>query len=79
MTSELLDLFDEAKRIIDKQEQLIKMQQSLIKTMQQGLQGVELNELLLKKQLADLQEELQAITNDYIDTKNSCMGGGEKV
>jgi len=30
MTSELLDLFDEAKRIIDKQEQLIKMQQSLI-------------------------------------------------
>ena len=30
MTSELLDLFDEAKRIIDKQEQLIKMQQSLM-------------------------------------------------
>ena len=79
MTSELLDLFDEAKRIIDKQEQLIKMQQSLINTMQQGLQGVELNELLLKKQLADLQEELQAITNDYIDTKNNYMGGGEKV
>ena len=56
MTKELLDLFDEAKRIIDKQETLIKMQQSLINTMQQGLQGVELNELLLKKQLADLQE-----------------------
>ena len=52
MTNELLDLFDEAKRIIDKQETLIKMQQSLINTMQQGLQGVELNELLLKKQLA---------------------------
>ena len=67
MTNELLDLFDEAKRIIDKQEQLIKMQQSLIKTMQQGLQGVELNELLLKKQLADLQEELEIITKDYID------------
>tara|TARA_R100000654_G_scaffold813_1_gene3134 strand:- start:17 stop:244 length:228 start_codon:yes stop_codon:yes gene_type:complete len=75
MTNELLDLFDEAKRIIDKQETLIKMQQSLINTMQQGLQGVELNELLLKKQLADLQEELQAITQDYIDV----MGGGEKV
>ena len=75
MTSELLDLFDEAKRIIDKQEQLIKMQQSLINTMQQGLQGVELNELLLKKQLADLQEELETITKDYIDV----MGGGEKV
>ena len=75
MTSELLDLFDEAKRIIDKQETLIKMQQSLINTMQQGLQGVELNELLLKKQLADLQEELKAITHDYIDV----MGGGEKV
>ena len=43
--------------------------------MQQGLQGVELNELLLKKQLADLQEELEAITKDYIDV----MGGGEKV
>ena len=69
MTSELLDLFDEAKRIIDKQEQLIKLQQSLIKTMQQGLQGVELNELLLKKQLADIQEELISITNDYIDVK----------
>ena len=79
MTSELLDLFEEAKRIIDKQEELIKLQQSLIKTMQQGLQGVELNELLLKKQLADLQEELQAITNDYIDTKNNYIGGGEKV
>ena len=79
MTSELIDLFEEAKRIIDKQEQLIKLQQSLIKTMQQGLQGVELNELLLKKQLADLQEELQAITNDYIDTKNNYIGGGEKV
>ena len=34
MTKELLDLFDEAKRIIDKQETLIKMQQSLINTMQ---------------------------------------------
>ena len=75
MTSELLELFEEAKRIIDKQEELIKMQQSLIKTMQQGLQGVELNELLLKKQLADLQEELVTITNDYIDS----IGGGEKV
>ena len=75
MTSELIDLFEEAKRIIDKQEQLIKLQQSLIKTMQQGLQGVELNELLLKKQLADLQEELMTVTNDYIDV----MGGGEKV
>jgi len=75
MTTELLDLFDEAKRIIDKQEELIKMQQSIIKTMQQALQGVELNELLLKKQLADLQEELVTITNDYIDV----MGGGEKV
>ena len=75
MTKELLDLFDEAKRIIDKQEELIKMQQSLINTILQGLQGVELNELLLKKQLADLQEELQAITQDYIDV----MGGGEKV
>ena len=75
MTSELLDLFEEAKRIIDKQEQLIKMQQTLINTMQQGLQGVELNELLLKKQLADLQEELETITKDYIDV----MGGGEKV
>ena len=56
MTKELLDLFDEAKRIIDKQETLIKMQQSLINTMQQGLQWVELNEILIKKQLADLQE-----------------------
>jgi len=72
MTNELLDLFEEAKVIIDKQEELIKIQQSIIKTMQQGLKGVELNELLLKKQLADLQEELQAITNDYIDV----IGGG---
>ena len=56
MTNELLDLFDEAKRIIDKQEQLIKMQQSLIKTMQQGLQGVELNELLLKLSLIHISE-----------------------
>tara|TARA_R100000654_G_scaffold275_4_gene1038 strand:+ start:262 stop:489 length:228 start_codon:yes stop_codon:yes gene_type:complete len=75
MTNELLDLFEEAKVIIDKQEELIKIQQSIIKTMQQGLKGVELNELLLKKQLADLQEELQAITNDYIDV----IGGGQKV
>ena len=75
MTSELLDLFDEAKRIIDKQEELIKIQQSLINTMQKELQGVEINELLLKKQLADLQEELEIITKDYIDV----MGGGQKV
>ena len=75
MTSELLDLFEESKRIIDSQEQLIKLQQSLIKTMQQGLQGVELNELLLKKQLADLQEELMTVTNDYIDSKNNIKGG----
>ena len=71
MTNELLDLFDEAKTIIDKQEELIKIQESLINTMQKELQGVEINELLLKKQLADLQEELQAITNDYIDSKNN--------
>ena len=75
MTNELLDLFDEAKRIIDKQEELIKIQQSLINTMQQELQGVEINELLLKKQLADLQEELEIITKDYVDV----MGGGQKV
>ena len=67
MKNELLDLFDEAKRIIDKQEELIKMQQSLINTILQGLQGVELNELLLKKQVADLQEELEIITKDYVD------------
>ena len=72
MTNELLDLFDEAKQIIDKQEELIKIQQSLINTMQKELQGVEINELLLKKQLADLQEELEIITKDYIDV----MGGG---
>ena len=75
MTNELLDLFEEAKLIIDKQEELIKIQQTIIKTMKQGLKGVELNELLLKKQLADLQEELQAITNDYIDV----IGSGQKV
>ena len=75
MKNELLDLFDEAKRIIDKQEELIKMQQSLINTILQGLQGVELNELLLKKQVADLQEELEIITKDYVDV----MGGGQKV
>ena len=72
MTNELLDLFDEAKQIIDKQEELIKIQQSLINTMQKELQGVEINELLLKKQLADLQEELEIITKDYIDV----IGGG---
>ena len=75
MTSELLDLFDEAKQIIDKQEELIKIQQSLINTMQKELQGIEINELLLKKQLADLQQELELITKDYIDV----MGGGQKV
>tara|TARA_R100000231_G_scaffold113228_1_gene84042 strand:+ start:388 stop:606 length:219 start_codon:yes stop_codon:yes gene_type:complete len=72
MTNELLDLFDEAKQIIDKQEELIKIQQSLINTMQKELKGVEINELLLKKQLADLQEELEIITKDYVDV----MGGG---
>ena len=70
MTNELIDLFDEAKRIIDKQEELIKMQMNVIKTMQTALEGVELNELLLKKQLADIQEELISITNDYIDVKS---------
>tara|TARA_R100001460_G_scaffold4702_1_gene13117 strand:- start:26 stop:244 length:219 start_codon:yes stop_codon:yes gene_type:complete len=69
MTNELIDLFEEAKRIIDKQEELIKMQMNVIKTMQTALEGVELNELLLKKQLADIQEELISITNDYIDVK----------
>ena len=69
MTNQLIDLFDEAKRIIDKQEELIKMQMNVIKTMQTALEGVELNELLLKKQLADIQEELISITNDYIDVK----------
>ena len=70
MTNELIDLFEEAKRIIDKQEELIKMQMNVIKTMQTALEGVELNELLLKKQLADIQEELISITNDYIDIKS---------
>ena len=42
----------------------------IIKTMQTALEGVELNELLLKKQLADIQEELISITNDYIDVKS---------
>ena len=71
MKNELLELFDEAKRIIDKQDELIKLQMNVIKTMQKALEGVELNELLLKKQLADIQEELMCITKDYIDTHNS--------
>ena len=75
MTSELLDLFDDAKQIIEKQEKLINAQRNLIETMQMALSGIEMNELLLKKQLADLQEELKAITNDYIDNINFYKGG----
>jgi len=73
--SELMDLFDDAKQIIEKQEKLINAQRNLIETMQMALSGIEMNELLLKKQLADLQEELKAITNDYIDNVNIYKGG----
>jgi hypothetical protein len=73
--SELMDLFDDAKQIIEKQEKLINAQRNLIETMQMALSGIEMNELLLKKQLADLQEELKAITNDYIDNINYYKGG----
>ena len=73
--SELMDLFDDAKQIIEKQEKLINAQRNLIETMQMALCGIEMNELLLKKQLADLQEELKAITNDYIDNINYYKGG----
>ena len=73
--SELMDLFDDAKQIIEKQEKLINAQRNLIETMQMALSGIEMNELLLKKQLADLQEELKAITNDYIDNINIYKGG----
>jgi len=72
--SELMDLFDDAKQIIEKQEKLINAQRNLIETMQMALSGIEMNELLLKKQLADLQEELKAITNDYIDNINYYKG-----
>ena len=75
MTNELMDLFDDAKQIIEKQEKLINAQRNLIETMQTALSGIEMNELLLKKQLADLQEELKAITNDYIDNINYYKGG----
>jgi len=75
MTNELMDLFDDAKQIIEKQEKLINAQRNLIETMQTALSGIEMNELLLKKQLADLQEELKAITNDYIDNINIYKGG----
>ena len=75
MTNELRDLFDDAKQIIEKQEKLINAQRNLIETMQMALSGIEMNELLLKKQLADLQEELKAITNDYIDNINFYKGG----
>ena len=75
MTNELMDLFDDAKQIIEKQEKLINAQRNLIETMQMALSGIEMNELLLKKQLADLQEELKAITNDYIDNINYYKGG----
>jgi len=70
-----MDLFDDAKQIIEKQEKLINAQRNLIETMQMALSGIEMNELLLKKQLADLQEELKAITNDYIDNINYYKGG----
>jgi PIN domain nuclease of toxin-antitoxin system len=73
--SELMDLFDDAKQIIEKQEKLINAQRNLIETMQMALSGIEMNELLLKKQLGDLQEELKAITNDYIDNINIYKGG----
>jgi len=70
-----MDLFDDAKQIIEKQEKLINAQRNLIETMQMALSGIEMNELLLKKQLGDLQEELKAITNDYIDNVNIYKGG----
>jgi hypothetical protein len=75
MTSELLDLFDEAKRIIDKQEKLIKSQQTLILLIEESLKNIDIHKMLMSKQITDLQEELETITKDYIDV----MGGGEKV
>jgi len=75
MTSELLDLFDEAKRIIDKQEKLIKSQQTLILLIEESLKNIDIHKMLMSKQITDLQEELETITKDYI----AVMGGGEKV
>jgi len=75
MTNELLDLFDEAKRIIDKQEKLIKSQQTLILLIEESLKNIDIHKMLMSKQITDLQEELETITKDYIDV----MGGGEKV
>jgi hypothetical protein len=74
MTNELLDLFDEAKRIIDKQEKLIKSQQTLILLIEESLKNIDIHKMLMSKQITDLQEELETITKDYIDV----MGGAKK-
>ena len=76
-------VFDDLERLLRKQETLINKQRkmiilmsSIIETMRNQLTGVELNELLYKKQIADLQEELQAIAKDYVDVKS--REGGQK-
>ena len=76
-------VFDDLERLLRKQETLINKQRkmiilmsSIIETMRNQLTGVELNELLYKKQIADLQEELQAIAKDYVDAKS--REGGQK-
>lgn len=77
------NVFDDLERLLNKQETLINKQGkminlmlSIIDTMRNQLTGVELNELLYKKQIADLQEELQAIAKDYVDVKS--REGGQK-
>ena len=72
-----MELFEEAKSIIDKQDKLIQIQIKLIRTMQRSLEGIELNDLLLKKQINDLRNELMNITNEYIDEKVNVREGGQ--
>lgn len=73
---ELQTLLDKQETLINKQRKMINLTLGIIETMRESLTGVQLNELLQKKQIADLQEELQTLAKDYIDVK--VREGGQK-
>tara|TARA_X000001388_G_scaffold71899_1_gene62049 strand:- start:33 stop:320 length:288 start_codon:yes stop_codon:yes gene_type:complete len=64
---DIIELLNKQEELINKQSKLINMTIQIIDIFKKQIEGIEMNELLYKKQIGDLQEEIKHLISDLVD------------
>lgn len=73
---DIFELLNKQQDLINKQNKILDITIKTIDIFKKQIEGIEMNELLYKKQIGDLQEELSHLINDLVDVKY--REGGKK-